>query len=421
MAPLLRCQRLEPGSASPATAPPGRAVAATLVAVLGAALVALRPGGAAAEAHPALPALLVAWGLGVVALRPAWTEVRALLAAALLVRVILALREPFLSDDVYRYVWEGRVWLAGHHPFASPPDAPELAALRDEVWARVNHRGVSSIYPPLAQALFVALAGLGAKGWQVAMGLADVGTAWLLFRRRPAAGWLWALCPLPALEAASSGHLEGVGVLLLVAALGGSVAAGWAGAMVKLLPGVVLVPLVGRRPRTWALLGLATVGAALPLALAGPAVLRGFETYRATWAYNGSAYPLARLVLDEGAARGLLQAMGAAVVATVLLRSRDPGRVALWTTGAFVLLSPTVHPWYVLWPWAAALWNGSRAWTVAAVLVPVAYVVLWTYDPAVSRWEEPLWTRWLVWTPTVLALAAEAFHRLTRANPAPVH
>lgn len=421
MALILTCQRPGTGSASRTTAPACRAVGATLVALLGAASVGLRPGEAAAEAHPALPALLVAWGLGVVALRPAWTDLRALLAAALLVRAVLALREPFLSDDVYRYVWEGRVWRAGYHPFTFPPDAPELAPLRDEVWARVNHRGVSSLYPPLAQALFVALAGLGVRGWQVAMGLADVGTAWLLFRRRPAAGWLWALCPLPALETASSGHLEGVGVLLLVAALGGSVAAAWAGAMVKLLPGVLLVPLVGRRPRTWALLGLATAAVTLPLARAGPALLRGFETYRRTWAYNGSAYPLARLVIDEGTARGLLQAIGAAVVATALLRSRDPGRVALWTSGAFVLLSPTVHPWYVLWPWAAALWNGSRAWTVAAVLVPVAYTVLWTYDPAVSRWEEPLWTRWVIWTPTVLALAAEAFHRLTRANPAPVH
>lgn len=423
MAPLLPCQRLEGRGPVPSERAPGarfRTAGAVLVAGVGALAFAARPGDVAAQVPPLLPWLLVAWGGMVAALRPAWPGVRALLVAAVAVRALVALRAPLLSDDVWRYVWEGRVWLAGFHPFVLPPDAPELAGLRDEGWARVNHRSVSSIYPPLAQAGFVALAGAGVKGWQVAMGLADVGTAWLLHRRRPAAGWLWALCPLPVIETASSGHLEGAGVLLLVAALAGSPGAAWAGAMVKLLPGVLLVPLLGARPWRWAGVLVATAAVSAPLLLAGDGAWRGFETYRATWAYNGSVYPLVRLGLDEAPARALLQAVGAAVVGTVLVRSRDPGRVALWTTGAFVALSPTVHPWYVLWPWAAALWNGARAWTVAAVLVPLAYVVLWTYD-GVSRWEEPVWTRWAIWAPFYLALAAEGWRRLTLPGPAPVH
>lgn len=382
---------------------------------------ALRAGDSPADLDPAWPVMLAGWGAGVALLRPAAPDARLLLVVAALARALVALRAPVLSDDVWRYVWEGRVWLAGHHPFVSPPDAPELEPLRDAAWARVNHRAVSSIYPPLAHGLFVLLAPFGARAWQLIMGAADVVTARLLHRRRPEAGWLWALCPLPILETASSGHLEGLGVLLFVAGLAGSPTAAWTGAMVKLLPGVLLVPLLRGRPRAWPLVAVATAIVLLPLALGGPALLRGFETYRATWAFNAAVHPLVRLVADEGTTRLLLLGAGAALTLGILTRSRDPGRVGLWVCGAFVVLSPTVHPWYVLWPWAAALWTGSRAWTLLAVLVPLAYAALWSYDPELSRWVEPTWPRWVTWPPFFVALAAEAVRRLTRPNPAPVH
>lgn len=358
-------------------------------------------------------ALVLVWGAVATLTAPSVGSPVLIGIVALLVRLPLLTLAPTLSDDVWRYVWEGTVWRAGFDPFVHAPDAAALEHLRDTTWTHVAHRHVPSIYPPLAQALFVVLSGGGVLAWRIFATTCDTATALLLGRASARAGWTWALLPLPALEAAVSGHLEGVGVFLLVLAVTTrSPLAAWLGALVKLLPGVLLAL---EPPRRW--LGWALLTALVTLPVVRPT---GFETYRASWAFNGSVFPLAEHLLGANA-RPLLQLVGVGIVAGILLRSRDPARVALWTTGAFVVLSPTVHPWYVLWPLAAALLAGSRAWIVLAVTVPASYVVLSAYDPATSRWTEWPATRVVVYAPFFAALAWEAWHRLTRPGPSAVH
>lgn len=375
---------------------------------------------------------------------PGWPgRAASMVTAAALVRLPWLVAPPVFSDDVYRYVWEGRVWAAGLNPLAYAPADLRLAALRDAahhpsnaaIWAQVNHPELSSIYPPVAQMLFVLLAPGGVLAWKLVAAAADCGTVWLLGGRSARAGWLWALLPLTSLESAGSAHLESVGVLCMVAALsrggqagaerGGQAAAAWFGAMIKLLPVATLLPLLRTR-RAWGVAVTATALAFLPLLAAGPDMLRGFQAYRLHWSFNGSAYPLLATGLDLGLgkslpswvpadpARGLLQLIGAGWVALAAWRARtDPGdhaaaRLTVATTAAFVLLSPTVHPWYVLWPLAATLAserpaNGdkSTAWVLAAVLIPLAYRVLDTLHDGV--WQEDPRTRWVVWGPVWLA------------------
>lgn len=372
-------------------------------AVVAATLLFVQRGGASGPAPGPSRGLDVSAGRGAAAV---------VFAAALAVRLPLLCLPPTLSDDVYRYVWEGRVWAEGYSPFALAPDDPRLAPLRDDVWARVNHPSISTIYPPLAQLLFVLISPWGVAGFKGLMALADAGTAALLARRTARAGWLWALLPLPALESAANGHLEGLGALLVVVALGGSAVAAWAGAMLKLLPGVLLVR---RGPRVWALAGVATVLAVLPLW--GPGLTRAARNYGTHWSFNGSVYPLVTMLVGaDGVARGLLTLAGVAVVGWVLVRCSHPAGVALGAFGAFVVLSPTVHPWYVLWPLAPALWLARWEWVVLAVTVPGAYHVLTTLDPT-GAWRESPWTRGLVWAPFYAAWAAAAWRRFVRPGP----
>ncbi len=404
---------------------PGRALSlAAVLAAVGGSLAVAALGDPRAHALTFV-GIVLAWGAVVALAAPDLPSPARVVIAALLVRLPLLVVVPTLSDDAWRYVWEGHVWRSGANPFVLAPDAPALAPLRDAlhdtVWANVNHRHVPSLYPPFAQLLFVLLADGGVIAWRLLSAACDVGTAFLLARARPRAGWLWALLPLPALESAVSGHLEGIGVLCLVAAIvtaprrdasgfGGGAWA-WIGAMVKLLPGVLLVL---ERPRAWLVWGLLTLLVVLPMVR-----FDGFETYRASWAFNGSLFPLAEAALGP-VARPLAQLVGIGLVGGILLVSRDRARVALWTTGAFVVLSPTVHPWYVLWPLAAALLNGSRAWIVLAVTVPGAYIVLSTYDPATSSWTEWVGTRVAVYAPFYAALLVEGWRRLVRAGPSAV-
>src|SRR5574341_497972 len=48
-------------------------------------------------------------------------------------RITLLWTQPVLSDDMYRYVWDGKVQAAGINPYLYPPESPELSHLRDDV------------------------------------------------------------------------------------------------------------------------------------------------------------------------------------------------------------------------------------------------------------------------------------------------
>jgi len=166
-------------------------------------------------------------------------------------------------------------------------------------------------------------------------------------------------------------------------------------------------------------LALAALGLGALLALSAPfwdAGGTGFfalGNYTRHWSFNGSLYALMewaswRWLHDDLPARRLAFLLGAAVVGLASWRRRDPAEVALWAGGAFVLLSPTVHPWYVLWAWVPALLCRARAWTVLATLMPLAYVVLQTLDLASSTWQEALWPRLVIYPVFFLALGVEA-------------
>lgn len=198
----------------------------------------------------------------------------------------------------------------------------------------------------------------------------------------------------------------------MVLALGGSDLAAWLGAMLKLLPGVLLVR---ARPRTWLLYGALSLTAFAPMLHSG--LTRGFATYEANWSFNAGVYSALAWLLDDGLlARRVLLLVGAAVVGLALLTIRDRARIALWTFGTFVVLSPTVHPWYVLWPLVAALWLGVRAWVWFAALVPLAYLVLATVDPF-GAWHERIWVRIVEWCPFGVLLVREGWARFSRPGP----
>lgn len=73
---------------------------------------------------------------------------------AVFFRITLLTAQPSLSDDIYRYLWDGRVQAHGLNPYLYSPDSVELEFLRDDIYEGVNHRGVNTIYPPFAQVFF---------------------------------------------------------------------------------------------------------------------------------------------------------------------------------------------------------------------------------------------------------------------------
>ncbi|MEO1268649.1 MAG: hypothetical protein AAFX99_11155 [Myxococcota bacterium] len=151
----------------------------------------------------------------------------------LIARLVLAVGSfPHLSDDVWRYMWDGHMQVSGLNPYSLPPASEALAPLRTEFWPLINHPEVPTIYPPAAQLVFamvMALGGslIGMRLVMVAVELATLGAVWRLMgrgeqvtapRRSLATVLLW-WNPLMMVEFASSGHLDMLAIAALVWAL----------------------------------------------------------------------------------------------------------------------------------------------------------------------------------------------------------
>ena len=148
-----------------------------------------------------------------------------------------------VSDDVNRYLWEGRLVRLGLSPYAAPADAPQFAALRDGTWEGINHKDKLTVYPPLAELTFAALGAIADGPWifKLAFTLADLAVLPFLaaLGGRTRLRWLalYALNPVPVLSFAGEAHFDSLMVLALVAAV-------WAWER-------------GHRQWAWALLGVA--------------------------------------------------------------------------------------------------------------------------------------------------------------------
>lgn len=392
-----------------------------------------------------------------------------ILLVALVLRLLALPLAPTLSNDVYRYVWDGRVALAGDDPYRLAPDDPALAPLREEpggsYWRtlhlRLDHRQVPTVYPPFALGLFALAAAapapvLALKLLLAAADLAGCAALLALAVRLgvPPERTVWyAWSPLAVVETAGMGHVDALGVAAAVAAvllvvrrrpaLAGLAAA--AGVLTKLAP-LVAIPLWARRSGRPLVL-LAVAGAVL-LAGLGPVVGSaggvppGLATYAVSWEFNGPLYePAWRLLTaaDAGeAARSLLDrlkeltgrhelwnrfypyayprflakaALGLLLALVVVRSIRDPRPVAGTGTvfGAMLLASATVYPWYLLWvlPWAALALQ--PAWLLASALAPLAYLAS---APGEGSADPFPWVWLAVWGPPALGcLVSPRFRR----------
>ncbi len=328
-----------------------------------------------------------------------WARTHLSLATVLVVAAVLRLLllpgTPTLSDDYHRYLWDGRVQVAGINPYRYPPNAPELDGVPYADRSLVNHQGVRTIYPPLAELLFQGLARIGASslwGLKAVFGALDLVVAGLLAllvgrARRREVLLLYLLHPLVLQETWSSVHLDvGLAVAALAALLfvlrGRDLLAGVAlglGTALKLTPAVLLIPaLLGRRARPVPLVGGFVAAAAVwyvPYLLSG-ATFGSLEDTGAQPRFSASLFALAQLVLPYGAVRLLLGA--AFVLAAVAIALRLPGRerapaAFAWTATLFLLLLPVVYPWYWLTPLALGVAAGLWTPVVLGLAMPLSY------------------------------------------------
>jgi alpha-1,6-mannosyltransferase len=375
-----------------------------------------------------------AYAVAVYELGQSCISLRGIWVLAILFRLLLLpTGPPTLSDDVYRYIWDGRLLAHGVNPYAQRVNSPALDPLDSPQRELVNNDWMASPYLPVAQALFGLVYGLvpdNTFAFQVAAVILDLLTGWLvidLLKRlglpqQAALIYLWN--PLVIVASAHGAHIDAMMLFLLMGSLWSLVAlqrsrpprdpdgppvkgasfAPWkqmvsplllAGAtLTKGIPALLLPVLAWRWGfRRMLLYLLVTIAILLPFGLdagwglsaptrlnpgiesssqanIGEGLFGALRIYADRWNYNGGLYHWLEITLSgyrtpgavppeivgEGPVRAAKLIVGTLlglVLAGVAWKAREVRgdatlvRLCAVPLAAYLLLTTTVHPWYV--------------------------------------------------------------------------
>ena len=82
-------------------------------------------------------------------------NLRAVILYAVLFRLTLMGLPPSLSDDAYRYVWDGLVQQNGINPYRYVPEDDMFNELQQDItFEELNSKAHVSVYPPVSQLIF---------------------------------------------------------------------------------------------------------------------------------------------------------------------------------------------------------------------------------------------------------------------------
>jgi len=341
------------------------------------------------------------------------------------------LMPPGSDDDVHRYVWDGRLQRLGYNPYIAVPSDPALGGLHTPETRTLNNPDVPSPYPAGAQLFFRAVTAVRESVFALksAFVVCDLAIVLILLDilRRSGQGAHWVLAyawnPLLATEVAGSGHIDIVGVALLLvsfAALGrrwravAALAFGLAVA-VKLLP-IVLLPLYWKRVRVRdGALAAVVVGLLyVPFFSHGRIPIGSLGTYFQSFRFNDPVFATLERVAAPQFVVGLAGLVG--FLTAIWLRSKAPACSSdtfLWPMAATLLCAPVVYPWYLLWllPFVrSASTVPIIIWTVS--IIPTYYV--WYLRTLGRPWLVPGWIILLEYGSVAAAGAIIEFRRFTQ-------
>ena len=355
------------------------------------------------------------------------------LALAALWHIPFLLTSPGPDDDIHRYLWDGRLQRLGYNPYLVVPNDPAFAQLHTPETRNLNNPYLPSPYPPGAELFFRAVTAIHESilALKLAFVICDFAIVFVLLDLLKSSGqeahWVLAYAwnPLLAIEVAGSGHIDIVGVLLLlvsVAALArrrqtlAAVAFGLAVA-VKLLP-IVLLPLYWKRVRMRDAVLAAIVVALLyvPFSNHGRIPLGSLGTYVHSFRFNGPLFAALEQAASPRLVAGLAVLLG--FLAAIWLRrttsALSPAAFA-WPMTASLLCAPVVYPWYLLWL-LPFLRSASTVpiiiWTVT--IIPTYYV--WHLRAIGRPWLLPGWAMLVEYGCAAIAAVIVGLHQYRKSG-----
>jgi hypothetical protein len=337
----------------------------------------------------------------------------------------------YFSDDVYRYIWDGRVNADGINPFMYSPLADEVEHLKDSIiHPNINYPFMPTIYPPMAQNIFYLaqlIDNTGTFGFKLISAVFELLTFFALFVWLRVTGvprgnlLLYMFSPLILIEFLISAHLDILAMPFLITSLITIrkrqplvTAILLASASLVKFYGLFFVPIVlfhfkGRQRWIFLLSFICTfILLYLPYVRdCGISVLGSLPTYLKVWHYYASFYDVLILMIDASIARYITLGLFAVVIMAILFLRINIYQKMFIVFGSYIILTPTIFPWYLVWIFPFMIRNLSPAFWYLSGSILLSYNVfisVHTNVPWEGEWNEIWYLKLICYIPFYLLL-----------------
>jgi hypothetical protein len=354
------------------------------------------------------------------------------------IRMILIPSTPFLSDDVYRYLWDGKVFFNGFNPFAFAPSSPFLEKLRDAtVYPYINFPEIPTVYPPLAQIVFGIsyLIGYNPLIWKLILLIFEIILVLFLyklilhFRMNTMRLAIYLLNPIVVIETYASGHLDVLAISFLIIAIyyfyknktWASLLAFILSILVKYMPILMILPFLKKRflLKMSIIIGLLCV-ILMPFTIGGTIPTAGIISYANRWEFNGFLYKTILYIfgligieshkwfsfINNGQIEVFYftgafyyKVIASVVILAIIIDQFKKLKMtenfkginylnsSFFVCATMLLLSPTLYPWYIIWLIPLLVLLPKWSWLIFTMLIQLSYYVLQNYHTN-GIWEE---------------------------------
>ncbi|WP_051189781.1 polyprenol phosphomannose-dependent alpha 1,6 mannosyltransferase MptB [Daejeonella oryzae] len=345
--------------------------------------------------------------------------------AGMIFRVVFLFCIPNLSDDIYRFIWDGRIQQLGINPFTYTPR--QLISIQQDtylqsIFPHLNSPDYHSVYPQILQAFFriaVEIAGDSMAATSFILKLIilffEAGSIFLIIKLlklnnlNPNGVYIYLLNPLVIIELTGNIHFEAIMIFfILLAAIfisqkkyKTSIAAMVMAIQAKLIPAIG-IPLLIREIGFWKTLlyGLACLILFLvisPYLWGGPESYLNFLTslklYYGKFEFNGSIYSILRGIGWYKIGHNPIETVSKIMIglslggfALVYYKNRHFLSGMFWLLIVYLLFSAIVHPWYLAALIALSPFVRFRFALLWTALIPLTYITYQTRNYQQNYW-----------------------------------
>ncbi|MBA4406335.1 hypothetical protein C0389_03580 [bacterium] len=296
-----------------------------------------------------------------------------LIALAFLLRLSFLNTSPIGSDDIYRYMWDGKIQASGINPYQYPPNDEHLNYFHTTLLPKaLNFQEMKTIYFPLSQWLFYTgykLSDESVWGYKLLLFLFELLTLAGLFQLLKKLKidfkylLLYVLCPLPIFQFAIDAHLDGFGLPLMLFSLflyfdkKKISALILLGLSLSIKPvGLLLIPIFFLNEKNLmdklktVLVPLTAFFTQFIFYIFSTNPFEALFIFTKNWYFNGFVFNLLNEVFSNNQTSRLICAILLVLsLIPVYFSKREFLNKIYLAVLLLMILSPVVHPWYITW------------------------------------------------------------------------